>query len=294
MIVLNECKFAENCLNNGTIDENPYFTLSILAKYYYHHCGYRKKKITRLLLEYLAKCYPRYELNEYSWQTTAERLAAKAGNYPLYEILGVRITQAEMETIINIHNKVMERLAFTMLCLAKLGNAKNEQNNGWVNESSKDIYKMARIACKADEREIKIGKLWQMGLLEFSHRNDNLSCRVTFINDESDEELFVSDFRELGYEYLKYKGENFICCGECGILTRGNKAGTKKYCKNCAAYIPQETKTITCVDCGKEFEVRSKNNQTCRCNDCQNQRDRELNRVASRERMKKYRASHCT
>ena len=268
MIILNEREYAENCLRNGLMDLKPFNTLSILAKYYYHCYGYRKKKITALLLDYLSKYYPRYELNELSWQTSIEKIAANAGSFELFEISGVKITKTEMETIIGLKNKVLERLAFTMLCLAKLNNIKNPKNNGWVNADSKEIFGYARISCKADEREVKIGQLWQKGLLEFSKRNDNLNCRVTFMNDNSEEELFISDFRELGYEYLLYKGENFIRCADCGILTRGNKAGTKKYCKNCAKYTPQGSKTIVCVDCGKDIEIDAKDNQTCRCKDC--------------------------
>lgn len=268
MIILNEREYAENCLQNGIVDTKPFVTLSILAKYYYHECGYRKKKITTLLLEYLSKHYPRYELNEFSWQTSIEKIAANAGAYQLYQINGVKITKSEMETIANLHNKVLERLMFTMLCLAKLSDLKNLNNNGWVNADAKDIFTYARIGCKSDEREVKIGKLWQMGLLEFSKRNDNLNCRVTFVDNEGDEELFVSDFRELGYEYQKYKGENFIRCAECGILTRGNKNGTKKYCKDCSTYTPQETKTVVCEDCGNEFEIAGNNKRTTRCEAC--------------------------
>lgn len=283
MIILNEREYAENCLQNGYVDIKPFNTLSILAKYYYHHCGFRKRKITSLLLDYLAKHYPRYELNEFSWQSTVEKIASNAGKYSLFEISGIKITKTEMEVIKSIHNKVLERLMFTMLCLAKLGNEKNPKNNGWVNADSKDIFGCARISCKANEREIKIGKLWQRGLLEFSKRNDNLNCRVTFIDNESDEVLFVSDFRELGYEYLAYNGENFIRCAECGVLTRGNKAGTKKYCRNCATYTPQETKKVICVDCGKEFEVNSTSRVT-RCNNCYLEERRRIDRENKRKR----------
>lgn len=269
MIVLDERKYAENCLRDGSINDSPFFTLSILAKYYYHYLGFRKKKIIKLLLEFLEKNYPKYELNKYTWQTSVEKLAARAGKFPLFEIAGVSITKSELDTIANIHNKVLERLAFTMLCLAKFGNAKNDSNNNWVNLDSKEIFKLARISCKANEREIKIGQLYQMGLLEFSKRNDNLNCRVTFVDNDSEEVVFISDTRELGYEYLKYKGENFIRCADCGILTRGNKNGTKRYCKSCSAYTPKETKTIVCVDCRKEFQVKGSNKRTIRCNDCQ-------------------------
>lgn len=268
MIILDEKQYAEERLEQRNIGENPYFTLSILSHYYYQCLGYRRKKIHDLLLNFLRDTYPKYIVNSMGWESTIDKLASKAGKKSLCIISGISITQAELDTIANIKNKVLERLAFTMLCLAKYHNARSAANNSWVNTDSKDIFKMARISCTSIEREEKIGALRRMGLLEFSQRIDNINCRVTFVNDDSEEILFIQDYRELGYEYLKYKGGNFIRCAECGILTRGNKYGNKKYCKNCAAYTPQETKTIVCADCGKEFEVQAKDNQSNRCSDC--------------------------
>jgi hypothetical protein len=44
MIILNEKEYAEKCINNSDIGDNPYFTISILAKYYSNVCGYKPKK----------------------------------------------------------------------------------------------------------------------------------------------------------------------------------------------------------------------------------------------------------
>lgn len=268
MIVLNEKEYAEECIRNDTITDKPFYVLSTLAKYYYHIHGFRKKKIMALLIEFMEKNYPRYDCKKLDWDNSIEKIAANAGKYTLFEIDGIWITEDELNTIANIHNKVLERLAFTMLCLAKLNNLKNLNNNGWVNLDAKSIFTLARISGSVESRYERLGSLYRLSLLELPKKNDNLSCRVTFINNDSDKKIFISDFRELGYEYLKYKGENFIRCRECGILVRGNKAGTKKYCNTCSAYTPKETKIIACVDCGKEFEVDSKNNQSCRCNEC--------------------------
>lgn len=281
MIILNERIFAEDCLRNGQIIGKPFSTLSILAKYYYS-LGCRKKKITSLLIEFLEKNYPRYNDNKLEWNANIERVAANAGKYTLHEIDGVWITQTEIDTITNIHNKVLERLMFTFLCLAKLANIKNPQNNGWVNVSDKEIFSLARISCNTQDRDIRIGKLHKLGLLEFPKRNDNLSCRVTFVDDESDKILKVSDFRELGYEYLRYNGENYINCGDCGILMKGNKAGTKRYCSSCAKYTQQGTKTIQCVDCGTEFKVDARVSNKCRCAYCQKEQDKERTRIRVR------------
>ena len=267
-IVLNEKEYAENCLKNRIIGEKPFFTLSILAKYYYHVFGYRKKKITSLLINFMSRYYPRYSANKSLWDENIEKIAKNAGKYDLFEIDGVWITDKELKTISNIRNKVLERLAFTMLCIAKLNNMKNPKNNGWVNIDIKDLFSIARISCSVRDRYNKLGNLKQLSLLEFPKKNDNLSSRVTYIDNNGLNILFISDFRELGYEYLKYCGGNFVNCQECGRLIRNNKYSNKKYCLECAAYTPKNYKTIVCLDCGKEFEIKAKNNKSCRCSNC--------------------------
>lgn len=280
MIIVNEKQYAEERLEKNDIGENPYTTLVILSKYYYHKCGYRKKKIAALLFEFLQKTYLTDSMNVSSWQDTIDKLASRAKNQQLYEIAGVRITNAEMEIIEDLEDEKLQRLLFTMLCIAKLNNIKNPNNNGWVNTDAKDIFEYARITCRAAKRDDYIGQLWEMGLLEFPKRIDNLNVRVTFINDkDTNEAMFISDFRELGYEYLLHNGENYIRCAECGILVKGNKNRTKRYCRNCIAYTPQKVKTIICVDCGCKFTVNAYNTKSCRCAECQKLEGKEKARL---------------
>lgn len=287
MIILNEKVYAEECLKNKTINGKPYYTLSILAKYYYHCFGYRKKKIIELLTDFIEKSYSQYDCNKAIWDENIEKIAKNAGKYTLHEIDGVWITKSELETIENINNKVLEKLAFTLLCLAKLANIKNPNNTGWVNNDAKEVFNLARISCKASNRFMKFCELHEMGLLEFPKRLDNLSRRVLYINDDSEKVLFISDFRELGYEYLKYKCENFTRCRECGILYRNSKSHPSSYCVGCRAYKRMETKWVTCADCEKEFKVSSKNNQSCRCDECYAEYRRKYKANNERERRQK-------
>ena len=278
MIVLNEKAFAEDCLQKKFISDKPFYTLSILAKYYYHCFGYRKAKITEMLIDFMKKYYPRYDCNKALWNENIEKIAKNAGKYTLFEIDGVWITEKELETITNIHNKVLERLAFTLLCLAKLGNIKNPKNSGWVNNDAKEVFSLARISCSVANRYEHLGKLHQLSLLEFPKRIDNLSCRVTYINDDSPKKLFISDFRELGYEYLKYCGENYIKCQECGRLFKVNSKHYK-YCTLCKNEDSSKAKCIICADCGKAFFVSSKNNTVRRCKACQDKRNKDRKKV---------------
>ena len=52
--------------------------------------------------------------------------------------------------------------------------------------------------------------------------------------------LEISDFRELGYEYLNYIGDDkFIRCSECSRLVRKNN-NRQKYCNDCYKRINSE------------------------------------------------------
>ena len=285
-IILNEREYAESCLKTGEIDDEPFRTLQILAKHYYHILGYRKKRITKLLTEYMQNNYDRYNSNINSWNDTIEKIAAKAGKYTLCEISEIWITENELKTIDNVEGDIdLKALAFTFLCLAKLGNAKNSKNNGWVNYKTKDVFDLAHISANINDQDTMIGYLRMMGLIELPKKNDNLSNRVTFVDEDSSKILRIDDFRGLRYAYLKYKGENIVKCLNCGVLMKGNKAGTKKYCSDCATYTPKITKKIFCVNCGEEFEVDSMNNKTHRCDDCQ----KTFRRDYQRDLMKKRR-----
>lgn len=279
MIILNEKEYAQECLKSGIVNNKPLHTLHILAKYFYHCKGYRKKQIRSNLLEFLEKHYPCYVYTKSYWMDSIEHAASSAAKHTLHEIDGVAITQKELDRIAELKSKVLERLAFTILCIAKLHNLRNPNNNGWVNSEDKEVFRLARISDNMINRQIRIGKLYDARLLELPKRINNSSYRVTFIDDENPGVLFISDFRELGYEYMKYQGENFIRCCECGILTRGNKNGTKRYCSNCVAYTKQETKQVECIDCGEIFEISSKNNSTRRCAYCQKENQKLLSRI---------------
>ena len=287
-IILNEKEYAERCLREKDVGESAKFALSLIAKYDYYELGYRKQRIEKHLTQFIKEAYPAYQRDIAGWTSTIEEIARRAGKYPLYIIHGVLITQSEIDAINNATidgeplNKKLRQLAFTYLCLAKLGKIKNPENDGWVKYKRKDIFTMAHITASDVQKSEMIGDLALAGLLAFPRNDANLSRRVTFIDDDSKIVLEVTDFRDLGYLFLQQIGENIIACKRCGNLTRGNKAGTKKYCKDCAGYVPQEYKIITCADCGRTVRVSAKNTKTCRCDNCQ----REHRRAYDRERKK--------
>lgn len=270
MIILNEKQYARRCLEENSLGENTYITLSIIAKYYYFDCGYKKKKIKEMLTEFLSNNLITYHKEEKVWIENIEKIVNKVNKQKLYEISGVKITKPEIEKIQILQNKLLEKLAFTMLCIAKFHNIKNENNNGWVTTSGKELLDFANINCPQSRLNIHINKLYEAGLLDLPLRCDNTNCRINFIDNDGDEELFVSDFRNLGFEYLLYCGENYIRCAECGVLFYKKEKGKRKYCNECRGYKKKpEMKICTCIDCGNIFQVKNNVTNKMRCDDCQ-------------------------
>ena len=268
MIILNEAEYAERLLRDGLCGENPSAAIIILAKYFYHKKGLRRKEITASLSDFLYRYYPPYSVSEYQWREKIDKVISAAKKATLHEINGVSITQTEMDRIQELDDLKLERVIFVMLCLAKLNDLKNVTNNGWVNADTKEIFDMARVSVRMQDRFVILGKLEEKGMLEFPKKNGNLNNRVTFINNDSDGVLYVSDFRELGYCYLRYCGENITECAECGKLFPGNKQHNRRYCNDCSPRSHKKEKAVLCGDCGRQFFVLASNTQATRCPSC--------------------------
>lgn len=282
MIVVNENEYAQIRIKNKDVGENVYTTLSILAKYYYSQ-GMKRKAVCIELQNFLEVAYSKYSINKSYWTEVIEKTANKNAKEKLFESDGVWITESEWEKIQALGNKILGKLAFTLLCIAKINNQRRSSNNNWVNTDIKEIYKLANISCSVDLRAKRIGTLIHSGLAEFAKRVDNLNLKVLFVDDEGKKKFIVNDFRDLGNEYLYRIGENYIRCAECGKLIKDNKNGTKKYCNSCASYVPQETKQVKCIDCGKIFFVDARITNKVRCDDCQQQKRRNDDKLRKRQ-----------
>lgn len=235
-IVLNEKACAEHALENLTLGSKPSETLGRVARYYYNE-GYKKKEIGSLLEDFILRCDP--SINIVKWQGTIDRQVNGADKYGLIEISGVEITKNEMDKIQQIEGKLLQRLMFTMLCLAKYGNAINPSNNNWVNRKDKEIFSLANISITSKRQSLMINDLWTMKYIGYSRVVDNININVKLIDNDSSTVLHISDFRNLGNQYMRYCGEKFIECQCCGKVVRQNK-NVQKYCSECAVEIDRQ------------------------------------------------------
>lgn len=220
---------------------HPAETLKLIARYYLAN-GKDKKLVRSLLDQYILMCDPSASL--VLWEQTADLALTNALKRPALQVNEIIITKPEMETIDGIKGKQGKRLGLTLLCLAKYWDICRENNNHWLTNKNTDIMAMANISASIKKQGALYRQLEDDGLLHFPARVDSISMQVLYVQD-GEPELSVKDFRNIGYQYLKYNGEPFYECEECGITSKLKNPGIgrpPKYCPSCAAKIQTQQK----------------------------------------------------
>lgn len=238
-IVLNEYTWAESVLRGVSLGKKPYETMTRVAKYYIHN-GMDKKDTRRKLDEFLLKCEPTASL--VSWSDTLDNAVKSAQKYDIVMIPSITITKPEMEKIDALCGVQLQRLAFTLLCIAKYFMVVSGRTNYWVSTPDNEIMNMANINTSIKRQSAMFGQLRDAGYIRFSKQVDNLSVQVLFAEDGEDA-VEVRDFRNLGYQYMKYHGGPYFECENCGIVTKRNnntRGRKQKYCSSCASEIKMQ------------------------------------------------------
>lgn len=238
IIIMNEREWCEETLRNLKPGKRPGETLMRLARYYYS-LGCSRKEIIRQLEDFIIRCNPRDSL--FSWHKTVEKCAQRAGKRDLIEVESVSITQAELDTIKQVGGKIKQRLLFTLLCLAKFSNAVNPQNHDWVNYAIRDVFSLANIKIGYKNQLLMLNELLTAGLMQLSKSLESTSLKLTWVDHDGGSVLEITDLRNIGNQYMKYIGEDYIECEICGLIVRRH-SNRQIYCAECAA-IENRTKT---------------------------------------------------
>jgi hypothetical protein len=248
-IVMDEYAWAERAINNRELGKRPTETLSRVSRYYAAN-HYSKRDVRRLLDEFMLQCDPSVNLS--TWSDALDRIAKSCDKYDLIQLESVTITKRELETIADLRGTQLRRLAFTLLCLAKYWDAAHQRNNHWVNTQDKEIVQMANVNTSIRRQSLMFGQLRDAGLIKFSRKVDNLNVQVLFIDEESEPEMEVTDFRNLGYQYLMHYGGPYFACENCGLVTKmndGQMGRPQKYCPGCAVEVQMKQKVNYVMRC---------------------------------------------
>ena len=231
-LILNEKEYVEQILDNCVEVEQPYKVLWRIAKYYFYE-GYPKKEIPKLLESFVLRNHP--NANMVKLHPYFERIAKHADKYTLVNILYVPVTESELAKISELDSVLKQRLMFTLVCLAKYGNAVNEANRNWLNRDDRDIFLRAGVNVSSMRRDLMLNDLCELGYIGFSRIVDNTSINIKIIDDDSPTALRIVDFRNLGNQYMRLLGGNYLECESCGLVVK-RKSNSQKYCQDCASY----------------------------------------------------------
>ena len=293
----NEQAALEQMVKANFIDINNITnTIYSLAKYNYYVLGLEDEDNYQQILKYVQKnCEHIFEEGIYEDIINCIKNVKK---HKMASIDEVCITKSELDVIRSLNDIKQEKAIFVILAVSKYFNALNGKEYDAAFLSNSDICKMARISIPVKERDVFMQFAYDKELLYRHTWCDSTIKKVTFVSHNEEDAVVLrlneGDFKDLAYTYLAYTTPHqFRKCVRCGKWMRKNKAD-KRICTECSKVSgsseeKDEFKTVHCVDCGSPVYVSVLNTKTCRCNECQSNRDIYLNRESSRERMKKYR-----
>ena len=228
-IYLSDREFTERVLDTRSMGKNAADAMTIMARYYYSE-GYKKREVRKRLESALLICDPYAQLQQ--WQDTLDGIVRQCDKRAAVEIDYIPITVNEMKIVRGMDGKQAQRLAFTLLGIAKFWDAALAYNDHWVRTPDREIFSLANINTSIKRQCAMMHDMRECGMLTFRKRVDDLRVRVNYIqNDEP--EILLTDYRNLGNQYMMHIGDGFFQCEQCGITLR-KKSNSHKYCPACA------------------------------------------------------------
>ena len=230
-IILNERKKAEEYLKNKDID-NVVQCISILAKYFQTPL-ITDDEIYILIDNFLRKSFIGYKPE--NWKKMIYFQIKKSKNQKLTEIDSIPVSSNEIAKIKTLENNRLEKLAFTLLIVAKYYNIINPNNNNWTNKNLKTIFSLANVSVTKDKQCNLLNTLKEKGFITLSKKVDSLNFNVEYIEENIKSISYsVTDMIDLGNQWLlNFRLNNtYKKCGNCNKIIKVSK--NKKYCKNCS------------------------------------------------------------
>lgn len=229
-IVLNEHYSAEQSILEKSLGRKPSETLARIARYYIDECDSENKQTVRNKLDsFLLQCDPTASIPK--WSGILDFATDWAFKHEAVNIDSIIITEPEIKKIDSLEGTQIRRLAFVLLCLSKYWNEVNKQNDNWVNNKDNEIMSFANINTSIRRQCAMYTELRNQGMIQFSKKVDNTNVKVLFAED-GEPAIIITDLRNLGYQYLKYYGEPFLECANCGLTVKRSN-NKQKYCNSC-------------------------------------------------------------
>jgi len=256
--------------------------LKLLVLYYrdYLHLKAkdRKEKLTRFCIDNI----PNYNRATHFKVVNRALQKGSSKKEKLVKIESIPIYQKELDYINNLDIQYdYKKLLFAFLVQMRLNKTMFEIRNKDKKYKSTNYFKggkqkyqniksMANVSSKININDEFINQLSQgdnplisilhSGLISLNFLNE---CKQT-----GDIVIKIKDYENVGWYFDYYNHvDDIVLCEYCKQPFK-QKRKDSRFCNKHIEYQPLISKTITCIDCGKEVEVDAKANNRIRCDEC--------------------------
>ncbi len=240
-MVLNELNIVHSAVVDNVLIDSDLNTINALIKYYIKLGETDIVGITEKISVTMEQCssgYVRANYKEYIEKKSKAVIKSykKYGNdaLELIQVDKVVITKKELEEIDAINDKKIRKLAFVILIYAKLQLIINPNSKGWLNTTSSNIIKEAKINGKLTDNLFLMHELYKSEYIYVPINAKKTSIRCDYIYEDSEVAIEITEFNEPIHYYYMHLGQKWKKCLECGkwIKVR-TKTKPQKYCKDC-------------------------------------------------------------
>lgn len=270
-----------NAVESNLMDfSNPRGAIWTLALYYINLKKIDDEEAFNSIISYISNNDDTFYYEQYL--SDIKKCIDKAKKYKIKNIDNIVITKTEMDKIKSFNDIKKEKIVFVLVALAKYFNALYDHNKDCLFAKTSEIFKYARVVIPASERDYYLHFAYESGvLLPNFNIGSNMQLVGIISHDDNDEVVLTLneyDYQELAYTYLNYKNGGYKRCATCGAWFKIKRG--EIYCH---LHKPKQEenlgyKKIKCIDCGKEIVIGINNKRTCRCDICQNDINKELNK----------------
>lgn len=285
----NEVFKAKMIYENGFQSNYKRTDLQMLVLYMRDYLNYKPLKIEGELDIWCKKHYDGFNMaRDYDIIKKINSYVKKKSHKLLY-VEKIGIYEEEFNYIKSLPiEHVYKKFLFAFLVKIKYSKAANFIRKGYEPsytifqgdaEKYKEIGNIAKIPDKLRVHEDIIHTLNEAGLLESTFKGQIIVHFIKNIPEiKSESPMFYVTRYDLAGWYFDYYcgGKRIKLCKECNEPFY-MKSNSHEYCDDHKpSYEPMLTKTMCCVDCGKEFEVDARNMTKIRCDECQFNNEKSL------------------
>lgn len=240
----NERKYVEDMIKSKTLNVNrPGKDINSLIKYLYE----QNPKITKQeLIELVNKFLLEIVQDEKAvkrWQVSikeyVDNFMSYANNFKgLSHIESVKITEHELDMIMDLQDRKLEYVAFALLVYLKIKNKISDKQDPFVTTNDEDIKIIKKITgyktLSTKQCALMINELQNRGYTK-NGIGGAVSSKLVYVDYDSEDIIEIFDFT-VDNIHLYYKafinGDKIIHCRECGKITFVDNYKFN-YCEEC-------------------------------------------------------------